>query len=240
MKSRGFGRPTVPAHAELTLSEDALLLPEAAVDLVREDLVGFGAVLPERDRGASPGPGRPTRPPGPGSAEGAEPRRGTEAQDAVASEIPEEQCRAVEDLLEGCVVIWHPFENTIVDNVVEDSRVADLAVGTIDIAGSGDTTDTLDNCFSGNTYTTSLPEQIETLVPCEGAATGTYEAPLGTFGAIVLAEKPAGLDYKTVTLPTRTDLPDKPNAKTAKARPATHEPSIKVVLKKVKTPAAPQ
>ena len=67
----------------------------------------------------------------------------------------------------GCAVLWHPFENRVVGNVVETSGVADLAVGTADLFGTGETTDTLGNCFSDNTFTTSAPRS-RTLAPCDG------------------------------------------------------------------------
>jgi plastocyanin len=123
--------------------------------------------------------------------------------------------------------------NSVTDNVVEGNQYDLVLISTID-----DPADAGDNCFSGNTYTTSLPDQIESSVPCTGKASGIYEAPLTTFGALVLSEKPAGADYKTVPLPSPPSLPDMPKARTAKPRPATHEPSIRISVKKLKAPPA--
>ena len=50
------------------------------------------------------------------------------------------------------LLIWDPYDNAVTDNVVEDSRLADLAFGT-----SRPATGVLGNCFSGNTFTTSAP-----------------------------------------------------------------------------------
>ena len=72
-----------------------------------------------------------------------------DVRDEEVPEIPEEDCVAVEGLLEGCVVIWNPYENRVVDNVVEASGVADLAVSTVDLLGTGETTDTLRQLLLG-------------------------------------------------------------------------------------------
>ncbi len=37
---------------------------------------------------------------------------------------------------------------------------------------TGETTDTLRNCFSGNTFTTSAPNDLEALAPCDGEGNG--------------------------------------------------------------------
>ena len=51
-------------------------------------------------------------------------------------------------------------------------QVADLAVGTVDLPGSGETTESLGNCFSGNTFTTSAPALLEALAPVQRRAHG--------------------------------------------------------------------
>jgi hypothetical protein len=138
-----------------------------------------------------------------------------ETRDDDLPGVPEDECveiEAVNELLgDGCLVAWHPYENEIVDNVVEDSRVADLAVGTIDIAGSGDTTDTLDNCFSGNTFTTSQPANIETLAPCGAEGSGSWDDGaldlVGVFGNP--APEPEDGAYKnTPEPPEQENMPD--------------------------------
>jgi hypothetical protein len=97
----------------------------------------------------------------------------SETRDEEVQPIPEDQCTPVEIIGEGCVVVWNPFENSVEGNDVSGSGVADLAVGTVDLTQSGETTDTLRNCFSGNTFTTSAPAQLEALAPCEGSPTAT-------------------------------------------------------------------
>lgn len=147
-----------------------------------------------------------------------------EVKEAEVPPIPEEDCVAIEGLLEGCVAVWNPFENSVVDNVVESSGVADLAVGTIDLAGTGVTTETLGNCFSGNTFTTSAPQAIESLAPCEGEGSGDWSAGaldlLGLLGSP--ADPPPEDAYKTT--PEPPDQPNMPDADSAPARPATDVP----------------
>jgi hypothetical protein len=46
------------------------------------------------------------------------------------------------------------------------------------------------------------------------------------------------VDFKTVTLPPTDALPEMPKAKTAKARAATSEPSIRVNVRRLPTPTA--
>ena len=52
--------------------------------------------------------------------------------------------------------------NRVDGNVVSDSRVADLAL----VTSIDDAKDAGGNCFSGNRFSTSLPVNIEQLVPC--------------------------------------------------------------------------
>ena len=138
-----------------------------------------------------------------------------ETRDDDLPGIPDDECfeePTVNELLgEGCIVVWHPFENTIVDNVVSESGVADLAVGTIDLNASGNTTDNLDNCFAGNTFETSQPNDIEAVAPCEGDSTGAWDDnPLdliAVFGSP--APEPAKDSYQsTPEPPEQENMPD--------------------------------
>jgi hypothetical protein len=57
---------------------------------------------------------------------------------------------------------YAPKDNQVSNNTVSGSGKADLAVARwLDTAG---------NCFAGNTVTSSSPQQVETLLPCDGAA----------------------------------------------------------------------
>lgn len=154
-------------------------------------------------------------------------------------EIAEEDCVAIEGLLEGCAVLWNPIENTVTDNAVERSGVADLAVGTVDLTGTGETTDLLDNCFSDNTFTTSAPEQLEELAPCgsEGSG-GDWEA--GALDLLGLLGEPADAPPEDAwqDAPVPPDQPQMPDADSAPARPATDVPTS-VDLEAITRPEGP-
>jgi len=128
--------------------------------------------------------------------------------------------------------------NKILDNVVKDSRQFDLGiVSTINSA-----TDAGGNCASGNTFTTSMPADIEKVAPCTGTASAPFKTDIPRFASLLARSTPPPADYKTVKLPDppASALVDMPNAKKAKVRPATNEPSIKVDYASIKVPTAPQ
>ena len=73
--------------------------------------------------------------------------------------IAAEDCTSIEGLLAGCVVMWDAYENRVIGNVVEASGVADIAVSTVDLLGTGVTTESLGNCFTGNTFASAAPAE---------------------------------------------------------------------------------
>jgi hypothetical protein len=115
------------------------------------------------------------------------------------------------------LVVWEPRGNTVIDNVVENSRVADLAVGSVgDVSALG-------NCFSGNTFTTSAPRDVEALAPCEGTGSGgDWSAGALDLLSLMTAAQPPPGDYKTSPEPGAQ--PNMPDAATAPPRPATDVP----------------
>jgi hypothetical protein len=118
------------------------------------------------------------------------------------------------------LVLWDAMQNAVVANDVSGSGLADIAVGSLqpDLAGLG-------NCFSGNTFTSSAPLELEALAPCEGPATGTdWSAGVLDLGALVAAERPPSVDYETAPTPEPPDQPNMPDAATAPAQPATNVP----------------
>ena len=111
-------------------------------------------------------------------------------------------------------VIWNPRDNRVVDNVVEDSRLADIAVGsTEDISQAG-------NCFAGNTFKTSAPLHLETLAPCEGKGSGDWTAGALDLASLIATKHPPSQDYRTSPVPGPQE--NMPHAEDAPARPATH------------------
>jgi nitrous oxidase accessory protein NosD len=162
-----------------------------------------------------------------------------DTHDKEVPPISEEDCKAVEGLLKGCVVIWNPYDNRVTGNVVEGSGVADIAVGTADLLNKGETTDTLRNCFSDNTFGTTAPTDLEALAPCDGTGNGgSWDA--GALDLIGLlgtpAEAPAADAYKTT--PEPPEQPNMPDATTAPAQPATDVPE-KVDLASIAVPDKP-
>ena len=124
--------------------------------------------------------------------------------------------------------------NRIVDNVVGDSGVADLLVVT-DLV---DPRDGGGNCFAGNEYTSSLPADLQTLLPCDGDPSSVFDAPIARFVEVFTASYPAGLDYKTAALPPLPDLESMPDARTAPARPAT-DFTFEIDLDEIERPDVP-
>jgi hypothetical protein len=135
----------------------------------------------------------------------------SETKDEPVEEIPQADCKGIEGVLEPCAVLWNPYDNDVIGNVVEDSRLADLASATVDAFNTGATTDTLGNCFADNTYTTSAPANIETLAPCEGSGTGDWTA--GALDLLTLftqgAAAPPDDAFKTTPEPpAQENMPD--------------------------------
>ncbi len=132
--------------------------------------------------------------------------------DTACDEVKDQPIPA-EDADPG-LVIWHPWDNKIRDNVVSDSGLADLAEGTID-SGDGVTTDQLGNCFSGNTFKTTAPESLETIAPCEGTGGGDFTK--GALDLLVLinemAEAPPKDTYQKTPEPeAQESMPDADSA----------------------------
>ena len=115
------------------------------------------------------------------------------------------------------LVLWHPTGNSFRDNVVSDSGLADLGSATLE--GDGVTVEGLGNCFSGNTFTSSAPEDIEGLAPCEGDGNGG-DWSKGALDLVPLiaeqAPKPPEDTYTKTPVPE--DQENMPDALTAPAK----------------------
>ncbi len=121
--------------------------------------------------------------------------------------------------------------NSVLANIVQ-KNLYDL----VSVTSLTDASDSGKNCFAGNTYTTSSPTDIEKVLPCKKPAVG-YEADIALFASLLGSTKPLGIDYQAVALPSPPKLANMPKAKTAAARAATNEPSIKISVKKLSVPA---
>jgi hypothetical protein len=115
-----------------------------------------------------------------------------------------------------------PESNTVEGNVLENNGI-DLVYAPIKGVTAG-------HCFRANTFTTSSPDAIETLVACGAPAATALKAP--PFKGLVEAKGPS---YKTVTAPG--PQPSMPDAATAPAKPAT-ETTPTFDLNSVTVPAA--
>jgi hypothetical protein len=133
------------------------------------------------------------------------------------------------------LLLWDSYDNAVTDNVVEDSRLADLAFGAISATDDG-----LGNCFSGNTFSTSAPTDLETLAPCDGEGTGDWAAGALDLVALIAASEnaPPSVDYEQAELPELAELDNMPDAATAPPAPATNMPT-EVDLDAIAVPDAP-
>src|SRR4051812_44356993 len=123
--------------------------------------------------------------------------------------------------------------NRVVANTVRDSRAADLAL----VTNLDNAKDAGENCFARNQFSTSLPANLEQLLPCAGTPSPAYETDINRFVALLGADKPGGADYKKVVLPAPPKLPDMPDAARAPARPAGKGVPMAVDAGSIATPA---
>jgi hypothetical protein len=129
-------------------------------------------------------------------------------------------------------ILWETHSTEVRENVVSDSRVADLAIGTVE----GDPGE-LGNCWADNTFETSAPNNIEVVGACDGSGEGDWnDGPLNVLGWLGEEHPPPG-DYKTTPEPgPQKNMPD---AATAPARPATDVP-FAVDVDAITVPDAPE
>jgi len=136
-------------------------------------------------------------------------------EEHAGKNIPKDQCKEVKGIIDKCGVLWPPRENKVIGNVVSGSKLADLAVGTIDVFNAGVTTETLGNCFAGNTFGTSAPQAIEQVAPCSGAGNGGWNnGPLDLIGVFLnIPAAPPKDSWKTTPVPpVQTTMPGKVTA----------------------------
>lgn len=118
-------------------------------------------------------------------------------------------------------------DNSVTDNVVHGSSMADLAT----VLPTADDR----NCFSGNTFSTSAPANLEQVKPCSGTGTGdlaTGALDIGKF--LDTSANPPGKSYKFTPIPRKQR--NLPRATAAKARPAGAP--VKVDLARITVPVS--
>ncbi|MGA0879525.1 MAG: right-handed parallel beta-helix repeat-containing protein [Ilumatobacteraceae bacterium] len=119
-------------------------------------------------------------------------------------------------------LLWDSQDNMVRGNVLEDNRVADLAVGS-----AGSNLWDLGNCFEDNIFTTSAPTNLVTLSPCSGPnASGDWATgDLNVLTWLSDAETaPPSVDWKIADLPSLPVLESMPDASSAPAIPASMTP----------------
>jgi hypothetical protein len=110
-----------------------------------------------------------------------------------------------------------PVGNRVTDNVVERSGMVDLGVVLSDAADR--------NCFSGNTFSTSAPANIEQVMPCDATGTGDFATGAVDIAAFLDTSGNAkGGNYKESPVPKRQK--NMPRASSAKAQPASAPPAV--------------
>jgi hypothetical protein len=124
-------------------------------------------------------------------------------------------------------ILWNASDNIVRDNVVSDSRLADLGVGFADPMG---------NCFAGNTFATTAPVDLEVQAACDDPVVTDFSAGALDLGALIGREKPPAGDFKTTPVPGPQE--NMPDALTAPARPATDVPPT-IDLAAIKVPERP-
>ncbi len=149
----------------------------------------------------------------------------TDVEPAKAAATCADQPRPPADLKVPDTVLWSARHNRVEGNVITRSGLADL--------GAFDQDASHDNCFVDNDFTSSQPAKIETLLPCEGTGTGSFDdQPLEVMKLINRETPPSG-DYKTQPKPPAQK--NMPNALGAKAVPAGAPPDFDVDAVKVPT-----
>lgn len=122
-------------------------------------------------------------------------------------------------------ILWDPYENIVRDNVISNSREADIGVAGVDAL-----TGALRNCWIDNSFETSRPANLETIAPCDGEALDARDPAwqvdtLNVLSWLAEAEdQPPAVDYEIAELPPVPDLDDMPDAATAPPAPATDVP----------------
>jgi hypothetical protein len=104
---------------------------------------------------------------------------------------------------------FKPEGNQVLGNELSGNTV-DLVYLTVEFASEA-----FGNCFAGNTYTSSVPEQIEAELPCTGEPGSGWDL------SVILSRltaPPPQVDWRTVAAPG--PQPNMPDAASAPARPA--------------------
>ena len=144
-----------------------------------------------------------------------------------------EESKDLDPVIPDGPLLWESQQTRVIGNVVSDSRQADLINASVSMAEAD-----LGNCFSGNTYSNTAPNNLETLAPCDGTGSGDWAD--GKYNILSWLEDnpPPSVEWKTATLPPLQPQENMPDAAAAPARPATDVPYT-VDLDAITVPAKP-
>ncbi|MBK8334056.1 MAG: right-handed parallel beta-helix repeat-containing protein [Acidimicrobiaceae bacterium] len=133
----------------------------------------------------------------------------------------------------GGGILWDSMQNRVIGNVLENNRVADLLV-----ASAGTDVSSLGHCFTGNVYTTTAPNNLEVLAPCDATGSGDWSDGEYNVAAWLGETHPPSVDWQTAPLPALEQQVSMPDAATAPAHPATDVPK-QIDLAAISVPAKP-
>ena len=118
----------------------------------------------------------------------------------------------------------------VLDNVVSGSGHGDLAI-VFSNANQG-------NCFSGNTFKTSTPTEIEKRIPCTGKGIGDLSVGAQDPTVLLNRHEPKGKPYANQPVPpAQENMPDAENAKVIPATPDVVP--MKIDIASIQVPAPP-
>jgi len=130
-------------------------------------------------------------------------------------------------------LLWDSYENRVIGNVLEDNRQGDIIVGS-----AGTDVSSLGNCFAGNTFTFTQPNNLEVLAPCDATGSGDWKDGEYNVVAWLLDTPPPSVDWQTANLPALQPQENMPDAATAPAKPAIDVP-YEVDLDAITVPSKP-
>jgi len=133
----------------------------------------------------------------------------------------------------GGGILWDSMQNRVIGNVLENNRVADLLV-----ASAGTDVSSLGHCFTGNVYTTTAPNNLEVLAPCDATGSGDWSDGEYNVAAWLGETHPPSVAWQTAPLPALEQQVSMPDAATAPAHPATDAPK-QIDLAAISVPAKP-
>lgn len=135
----------------------------------------------------------------------------------------------------GIVVTDQPEKFKPEGNQVQDNELSGNTTDLVYLLLDTDPVEAYGNCFAGNTFTTSAPEDIETQMPCTGEAGSGWD--ISSLLATITGAPP-DVDWKTVAAPpAQENMPDAASAPAEPAKASQLPPDVD--LAEVQVPSPP-